>query len=297
MAGMRDVVIIFLSVAIFASCSSDNSENANNSRTPDNSETDGTNISTIDTEPTTQDYLETLAVEDFGGYTFTIIGQSTVTRPNFHVEEEIGEPMNDSLYRRDKQIEERFNIQIKNMGFEDREQVRSLIETSVRAQDLEYDMILTSMAGGLNTLAPSGMLYDLKSLNYLRLEESWWVKSMSENMQVNGRLFYTSGDISPCYYLSPVVCVYNKKTAQDFGMENLNQLVLNNEWTSDKFAELMKDKNIDLDGDGEITKSDSFGYVQDNCGILLFTGFGGQMTLKDNETVFRLNLDMESKTP
>ncbi|MCL2099199.1 MAG: extracellular solute-binding protein [Oscillospiraceae bacterium] len=249
-----------------------------------------------ETEPEPEpDYLEMLPAEDFGGYTFKIIAQHFDARPNFPAEEETGEPMNDSLLLRNRRLEARLGINIENIAFEDRGQVRDNVNRSVRAQDAAYDMVITSMADGINTLAPSGALHNLNSLDHLRLEEVWWSKTMYENMQVDGKIFYTTGPLSPFFYYTPVVFVYNKNKAADFDIGDMNKLVLNNEWTADKLAELKKDKNTDLDGDGVFTANDFYGLAHDNgvTGQALFAAFGQKMTVRDDNSYFRLNFEDE----
>ena len=250
---------------------------------------------TLAAEATTENYLDKLPEEDFGGYRFRIIAQHYDARPNFPGEEETGEPMNDSLLRRNRMLEARFNISIENIALQDRGQVRTNINKSVKAQDNAYDLIITSMADGINTLAPGGALYNLNSLGYLGLEEAWWCHSMYENMQVDGRIFYTTGPLSPFYYWTPVVVAYNKNKATEFDIGNINRLVLDNEWTGDRLVELAKDKNRDTDGDGLMTKEDFYGLAHDGgvTGQAFFAAFGQKMTVKDSDSYFRLNLDDE----
>ena len=240
-------------------------------------------------------YLDILPVNDYDGYTFKIIAQHFDARPNFPEEEETGEPMNDALYKRNRTLESRFNITIQNIALADRGQVRENVRRSVNAQDYAYDMLITSMADGINTLAPSGMLYNLNALDYIQLEETWWSKTMYDNMQVDGKIFYTTGPLSPFFYYTPVVFVYNKQKAVDFDIGDMNQLVLNNEWTADKLVELTKDKNMDLDGDGVMTVNDFYGLSHDNgvSGQALFTAFGQKMTVKDDVNYFKLNFENE----
>jgi len=248
-----------------------------------------------DAVPAIQKYIEGLPAADFGGYNFKIIAQHYEARPNFPGEEETGEPMNDSLLQRNRIIEERFNITIENIAHEDRGQVRSLVQRSVGAQDAAYDMIITSMADGINTLAPGGMLYNLNALGHVRLEEDWWCRSMYENMQVDGRIFYTTGPLSPFFYYTPVVFVYNKNKAADFDIGDMNRLVANNEWTADKLTELKKDMNRDIDGDGVYTSADFYGLAHDGgvTGQALFTSFGQKMTVRDGGSYFRLTFEDE----
>jgi hypothetical protein len=282
------LIVIFLTV--LTACQNDNADS------PDTPEANGENQTAGESSTEPQNYLETLPIEDFGGYTFKIIAQHLDLRPNFPSEEETGEPMNDALLRRNQQIEQRFNITIQNIPFEDRRDVRDRVNNSVRAQDNAYDLIITSKAEGINTLAPTGMLYDLNSLGYLQLTENWWCKSMYETMQVNGKIFYSTGPLSPFYYYSPMVCVFNKTLAADLDIGNIYQLVLNNEWTADKFAELIRNKNRDLDGDGVITNKDFFGLAtgDGNCGLAMFNAFEQKVTVRIDESNFRLTLTDEA---
>jgi len=284
-------VIIFLILILLIACGNDDTGSRDNPATTD---TNGILAESEPAEPEI-DYLDILPVEDFGGYTFKIIAQHFEARPNFPAEEETGEPMNDSLLLRNRRLEARFNIEIENIAFADRGQVRDNVNRSVRAQDMAYDMVITSMADGINILAPSGALYNLNSLDYLKLEELWWSKTMFENMQVDGKIFYTTGPLSPFFYYTPVVFVYNKNKAADFDIGDMNRLVLNNEWTADKLVELKKDMNMDLDGDGILTDNDFFGLAHDNgvTGQALFTAFGQKMTVRDDASYFRLTFEDE----
>ncbi len=60
-------------------------------------------VDSAETESKTEtaSLLTTLPTVDYEGYTFTIIGQHTEERPNFHAEELTGDNINDALYNRD----------------------------------------------------------------------------------------------------------------------------------------------------------------------------------------------------
>jgi len=114
------------------------------------------------TEPAEPSYLETLPISDFEGYNFRIIAHHTPTWINFPEEQETGEPVNDALLRRNKALEERFNITVQNIAFNDSGLVFNNVKKSVNADDYSYDMLIASMVGTVAPLAQSGMLRDLK---------------------------------------------------------------------------------------------------------------------------------------
>ena len=282
-------VLICQLIIVMSSCKNNNDDK------PDDSNLNNTNASVEETETDEPNYLDTLPIADFEEYTFKIFAQEFDGFPQFPEEEETGEPLNDALYRRNSILEERFNITIENIAIADRGALRDTLNRSVKAQDMAYDMIITSMADGLNTLAPSGALYDLNSLSHLNLTQLWWCKSMYETMQVNDKIFYNAGPLTPIFYYTPIVCAYNKNKAADLDIGDINQLVLNNEWTADKFVSLMKNQNRDLDGDGAMTINDFYGLAagDGNCGAALFTSFDQKITVRDNSTYFRLTFEDE----
>ena len=241
--------------------------------------------------------MDTLPTQDFGGYTFTIIGRQSDAAfiVNFPEEQENGEPVNDALYRRNKTVEERFNIKIEHITFEGVAEVSDRVARSVNAQDNAYDMAIDSLANGLNTIAPKGILCDLNSVNYLQLDKDWWCRSLYEDMQVNGRIFYTMSPISPLFYKAPVVFLYNKQLAQELDAGDMNQFVLNNEWTYEKLMELIKNQTRDLDGDGEIRADDDFFGIAGDvlAGTALPFGFGQKMIVRDSDAYFKLNYESE----
>jgi len=281
--------LILISVVLTACQSGDATDNPDNLPPPQESGGNGA-------EP--QNYLDTLPANNFNGYTFTIIGRQSNAAfiENFPAEEETGEPVNDALYKRNKTIEERFNIKIEHITFEGVAEVSTKVRLSVNAQDNAYDIAIDSLANGLNTIAPKGILRDLNSMNYLRLDQDWWCRSLYEDMQVNGRIFYTMSPISPLFYRTPVVFLYNKKLAEELDTGNMNRFVWDNEWTCDKLISIIKDLNRDLNGDGVLNAADDFfGIAGDYlAGTAIPFAFGQKMIVRDDNTYFKLNYENEA---
>lgn len=250
--------------------------------------------SVIETQPVT-DYIETLPREDFGGTVFTVLAQSYDERPNLPAEAENGEVLNDALVRRNLKVEEMHNIDIQNIALEDRGQVKTKVQTAVNANEDIYSLVITSMADGINTLAPNGFLYDLNKLDYLRLESEWWCPYIYEDMQFSGSLYFTSGALSPFFYYTPVGFAYNIRLAEDYNIPDLNGMVKNGSWTFDKLTELTANVTTDLDGDGKLTDSDFYAFAHDGgvAGQALLISFGEQMSELDAGKNHFLNLEDE----
>lgn len=167
------------------------------------------------------DYLEELTSETFDGVTFRIMAQHTSTRPNFSEDTANGEIMNDSLFERDRTVEELLGITIENLPYTDRGLLYTDLQKSIAAQDYICDMVITSMSDGINKLAPNGYLLDLSEYASLSLYENWWCPSAAENLSFDGHIYFTTGPISLSYYTLPVVVAFNKRLAEDYGVGNI----------------------------------------------------------------------------
>ena len=107
-------------------------------------------------QETTTDYLSTLPEADMGGRTFTIVAQHTAERFNFSYEEKTGDVINDSILERDNKVEELLNVKFSRIGYEDRGKLKTDVQKTILAGENAYDMIITSMSDGINTLGPAG---------------------------------------------------------------------------------------------------------------------------------------------
>lgn len=252
-------------------------------------------VTSAETEPETTGYLETLPKDTYGGYTFRVIAQHFSERPNFPEETETGEVLNDALYRRNKAVEEMLGITFENIAFEDRGQVKTKVMTAVNAHEDAYDLCITSLADGINSLAPGGFLLDLNSMQYLALDKEWWCGSITDNMQFGGKLYFNSGALSPFFYYTPTGMAYNIRLADDLGISGIEDSVLNGTWTADKLTELTKDVTADLDGNGKLDDADRWAIGHDGgaAGHAIFIGFGGKMTGTDESGNHILTMDTE----
>ncbi len=246
---------------------------------------------TAPTEEVTQDIYEGLEAKDFGGEVFHIVGQNTTARQNFYFEDLEGNIVNDAIHDRDRAVEERLNITLEFTSHEDRQQAAQLVVRAVNAGEETYDLVITSLSDGINTLTTSEMLYDLREIPHLTLESVYWNKSMYENMHFFGKQYFTTGPLSAQLYVTPIVVIYNKRLANDIDLGNLYQIVLDGKWTVDKLAEMTKDYSADLNSDGKMDEQDQWGLVLDaSFGNALYTGAGLDTVVRSDD-MYTLSLD------
>jgi hypothetical protein len=250
------LVLILIFCLTAASCSS-KGINTNNDGKTDVGAAD--NI----TETTGESYYDTLGGRDFGGAVFTILDAND--HPDFFInypEEEMnGDPINDALYTRDRFIEEKYGVDIEYIQILWGNAGCAALEKSVFAGENAYDLLVSSVLGSaLDKISTNNVLYNLIDAPYLSLKSPWWSRLLYDNIQFNGKLYYTGGDIFlPSYSQAPAAMVFNKKLLKDYGIgEDLYSLVFEGKWTLDVLEKLTKDMNKDLNQDGKMIAADDF---------------------------------------
>ncbi|MCI8387219.1 MAG: hypothetical protein HFE63_01980 [Clostridiales bacterium] len=279
---MKRLVCIFLALLLGAvSCGNDNS----NSGVPDQSTESG---DTTAPEIVEKDRLTELGEKDFDGKVFTILDAND--HPDIHInmpgESENGDIINDALYKRDKYIEDTYNVDIQYIQIHYSETGTTALKNSVLANDDEYSLCIASLLGNsLNNIALEGVLANLNDMPYLSLGENWWSSLMYDSLRFDDKMYYTTGDISPTMYQMPV-CVYlNTTLAENFGInENFPQLVRDGKWTWDMLEKFTKDKNRDVNEDNKMDT------VNDFCG---FANQGTQ-SLVSNAWMVSAGVDLSS---
>ena len=220
-------------------------------------------------------YIDTLEKRDMGGREIIFYGQSSDGRQNFYMEEKAGDLVNDTIHERDIAVEEHLNVTLTFISESDRSVVKNNTKNSILAGNEEYNVILTAISDGMNTLTTSGVLYDLRQIPHLTLDSDYWNQSMYERLEINGAQYFTTGPISYSFYLTPVNMRANLRLIQEYGLENPYELVLTGKWTADKLSEMAKDKYQDLNQNATPDVGDFFGLVMDGTfGNALYTGAG-----------------------
>ena len=212
---------------------------------------------------------------DFDGHNFISLvrdGHGIFWRTvDVFAEEETGEPINDAVFRRNRMLEAKFNIDITEIR---REDVASFAQTLILAGDEAFDVMYPTMHGA-GHLIQRGFLLNLHEMPHLNFDKPWWNRSINDSVTVGGRLFAAAGNITTMTNDATWVALFNKDLAEDFGLADHYQLVEDGKWTLDVLHENARAATLDLSGDGILTPADQWGAIgQHEVSFSLFAASG-----------------------
>lgn len=258
-----------------------------------NTDTTATNDTTTDAAATT-DYIDTLGEKDFGGKTYTIIAapNNLISILNMQSGEITGEVLNDEQYNRDKAVEKRYNVVI-DYPAADPDNTDKMVTNAGLAGDFIGNIYIDALCegtSGMSSVFTQGSLMNLLDLPYLQLDKEWWSSLTYKNLQYNGKMFYTSGDLAINSFIG-AGCVYmNTNLAEKYGVDEnaLYKKVYDGTWTIDELYSITKDMDLDLNNDGKMDcVNDFYGLVLESNTLtsnLLLTSCGVHLCDTDPDT-------------
>ncbi len=229
------ILALILIVPLIAACGDkEEKENAAGStavETKSPAETVDQEIAEIDS------YVSDLAAShNYDGVTFSFIGRSD---DNFPTEEEItGALINDAVYGRQRELEERFGLDWENVITENGEHTQDNVIQNVMAGQNAYDLVYGNMITVGQRLVVDNVVMDLSNFETLDISNKWWVQSLDDTFRISDKLFFLTGTVVVNHYIDTSCIMFNKQTAVNYGVENVYDLVNNNEWTTDKMFEV-----------------------------------------------------------
>ena len=247
-----------LMLSLLVSCGS--------AETAETEEADTAAQTQTETEPeetTRANYPDDLPEKDFGGKDYIICNQQ-VKQYEIYSEELNGEACNDSVFHRNVEIEERFNVKIGAL-------VNETPEDVLKEAAISGDAAFT-IAGYVDYKAyvpiAAGAALNWNDVPYVDQEQPWHNKLANEPSTINGKLFAITSDLSISALQYTYAIFVNYKLSTDYGYppEDLYRIVFDGDWTLDTFTEIVKDVWIDTDGDSVHDGDDVHGYsMYPNC--------------------------------
>lgn len=201
---------------------------------------------------------------DYQEREFVIAAPETWGNTYFDRDEMTDEPINDSIFTRNRTLEARFNITIRsmNLGYT-HEQAAKFQTFSVSGEDV-IDMIGVATYQSGKPMITSGLAKPWNDVPYININQKWWNKSVTETLSVLDNYYYLSGDINYAYMSNIMCCFFNKEVAEKYAeaVGDLYQTVKDKKWTYDTFNNIIKVITDDSTGDGKMDENDTYGHLQ-----------------------------------
>ncbi len=225
----------------------------------------GTQASTepvVTEEPTEADIRkaipDNLPETDMGGYEFRVWSR---TRGDFVEDvgfdmEETGEVVDDAIYARNRDVEERFNVDLIQRLMPDDSGASAEIVKGISSGEDTHDVALGQVIA-IPKLGTEGYFLDwYEDLPYVNLESPWYIGNAAEALSVAGHAYAMIGEFN-LDVLRFTYCMYfNKGIAANYDLENIYDVVSEGRWTHDYLRELSAQIYTDINGDGQKSEDD-----------------------------------------
>ena len=253
-------------------------------------------VTTADTDSAsveTEVFVPDLPDADYGGASFTFLnGNTGYTYCNIVVEQETGDIVYDTLYRRNLGVEEAYNLRFAEIAS------KSIVNDalkSVQAGDNSYDVALMQCENALKLMLENAAV-DFADIPYLNMDQPWWMQSAQETMSIDHRNFYALSMFDISHFETARVLFFNRTMTERYDLTSPYTLVDNGTWTLEKFREYALAAISDMNGDGVFNTADQYGFTAyANVGApALMIGIEAPLTLSKDENDMPL-FDMENE--
>jgi len=289
---MKKTAIIILMVLVIvsaaASCAENSPEN-NNAPAKDTNPAGGDGD--IVQESTEDIYADNLPEQDFGGAEFRMaVQEAEWLYVIYDTQEETGDLINDSVYHRNRKIEERFNVVMSQKD------ASGTLKKNVNAGVDAYELYLPVDRDAL-TAGTEGLIHKIAELPNISLDRAYWNQSLNKCLTIGGDLYFAYGAFNLSVYDYTHVLLFNKKMISDLGLESPYNLVKTGNWAFGKYDEMAKAAVRDLDGDGIMDDNDAYGLWALDKHVLpcFWIGAGVQSISKSGDDIPQFTLMGDEK--
>lgn len=199
--------------------------------------------------------------DDYEGYEFRMIQYKETSAITAYCDatELNGEVINDDIYTRSRNVEQKLNIVIQ-FTLETLEKVNTIMKNAIMSAEDAYDVFWQHSSFTTQNFLSKGYLVDQSKIDTLDFGNPWWNKSAIESISIGPKIFYGFGDVNIQLFDFQSIITFNKDIIAEYNLESPYDLTEKNEWTIDKFFESGTAAAGDLNGNGKTDDDDMFGY-------------------------------------
>ena len=224
----------------------------------------------------------------YDGYSYTVYmtdrNNDAVIVRDFEMSEEASglNVLNEALYKRNKQMETEFDIVINPIvEYSSTNTGTQKIRNANQSNTHTYDLCVIGTTS-VSNLAMSGDLKDLNSYGEIYLTKSWWDQNVNRDLAVDGKVFYTTGDISLVTTQAMYGLMFNKDMFDAYDLTYPYQMVRDGKWTFDEMKKLALVVSDDLDADDDMDAYDKYGFGWINSTCVAFLNAAGERVAEVN---------------
>ena len=244
-------------------------------------------------EAQTSEGMQTAVPKDlqFDGAEIRILNCSYYTEDSVFINatEEIGEIVNDEIYKRNSRVQNDLNVKFKftDISIMGGENFNKMVTTAVMAGTDDWDLLIDAQHDCV-TLTMENVLMNLMDAPYIDLSKPWWPDEYIREIAIGkSNLYFLTGDISMTFVRNMGCVYFNKELyANYFGNpDDMYKTVLEGKWTLDKLSEMGRTLYKDLNGNGEYDDEDQYasGVLAANLADHFAFDAGLRITARDEE--------------
>ena len=259
--GLSLTLAFIMLACVFISCSNDTP-----AVTTDPGNATVTTEAPVATDPpVTTAYPDIPADLDYDQYEFKIfVNVHSTDYSDFDLENPGYDVVNEAAFKRNTTVEEILKIVITADFVSGSAFAGGPGEVQMRkdyvAADSSYDLCAIGAWQGPG-VAQNRYAVNLFDVPYIDLTQPWWDQRANSDLGIGGKMYFTTGDIGLKDNLATHCILFSKTVAEEAGINNIYDLVLQRKWTWDKFEEYTRMVSEDLNGDDVMDYSDKFGLL------------------------------------
>lgn len=243
-------------------------------------ETSGT-AETVDSLTARRLVEDNLPDLDYGGATFRTLSCDENIYDTAFYEEETGSALHDSVYNRDRAVEETLNIQFSHNQVH-YAQHEGILSKSVLAGDDEYQLYL-GQAIKTGNLVLNDCFLNWYDIEYIDFEKPWYNQNSNNELTIGGKCYLLLGSMSVSSLGYTYCMFYNKDSAVSYNIPDIYDTVNSGKWTYDMLFRYTSSVYTDVNGNGAADKGDYYGFATRPGDIPTYMWSFDQKIVKVNE--------------
>lgn len=196
-----------------------------------------------------------------------ILYWSDVEHQEFFTEGETGNPVENALFRRNANVEERLGIELIWEGYDgdsdNNAKWNDRMQIIVKDNANEKYQCFAGYSLSVAAAACNGYCSNLldEACEYLNFEDNtYWPKNLLDQVTFGDNLYFCSGDISANALYMMYVCFVNMDMLETHNLQNPQELVEDGNWTYSRFFKMCENVWEDVDDKSGKSDDDVLGY-------------------------------------